>query len=404
MSLTAAIVGAGPAGSTAARLLAERGARVTLFEARRLPRPKLCGGGLTPKAQRLLPTTALATVERRVDRVVLAGPAGVRVSVGDADASIAMVERRELDQALVDAAARAGAVIRDAEPVRDLVADEREIRVATTAATERADVVLLADGEPSRLARLVALASLPRRRALALEVDLPFGPETRRDAATVSYRVHGGYAWCFPKGDHVSVGLATRRREPFERLRAQVSRFCRELGLDPRQGRLRGHWIPAGLRRGPLARGRVLLLGDAAATADPFFGEGISYALASAVVASDTVAAWADGQIRDLRAYDTAVRSILEPGLGRLSVVADLVDRWPTAAVLAVRFWPPILRAAADVVVGRGPWALDARLADARRIIRSGGCDAAAMSSEVCCSRHWRSGPIEEDRGCWATN
>src|SRR5438105_1316760 len=43
------VVGAGPAGSTAARLLAERGARVVLLEARRMPRPKLCGGGLTPK-------------------------------------------------------------------------------------------------------------------------------------------------------------------------------------------------------------------------------------------------------------------------------------------------------------------------------------------------------------------
>lgn len=49
-----AVVGAGPAGTTAARILAERGAEVRLFEARRLPRPKTCGGGLTLKAQRLL--------------------------------------------------------------------------------------------------------------------------------------------------------------------------------------------------------------------------------------------------------------------------------------------------------------------------------------------------------------
>lgn len=60
-----AVVGAGPAGSTAARLLAARGADVALFEARRLPRPKLCGGGLTPKAQRLVPPETLEAIERR---------------------------------------------------------------------------------------------------------------------------------------------------------------------------------------------------------------------------------------------------------------------------------------------------------------------------------------------------
>ena len=58
-----AVIGAGPAGSTAARLLAARGAEVILFEARRLPRPKLCGGGLTPKAQRLVPPEALGAVD-----------------------------------------------------------------------------------------------------------------------------------------------------------------------------------------------------------------------------------------------------------------------------------------------------------------------------------------------------
>jgi folate-dependent tRNA-U54 methylase TrmFO/GidA len=69
-----AVVGAAPASSTAARLLAARGAEVILFEARPLPRAKICGGGLTPKAQRLVPDSALRVVERRVERVELFGP------------------------------------------------------------------------------------------------------------------------------------------------------------------------------------------------------------------------------------------------------------------------------------------------------------------------------------------
>ncbi|HZC31518.1 MAG TPA: geranylgeranyl reductase family protein [Gaiellaceae bacterium] len=371
MSLTAAVVGAGPAGSTAARLLAAQGARVTLFEGRRLPRPKLCGGGLTPKAQRLLPPAVLATVERRVDAVELQAPPGVRVRVADPAASVAMVERREFDTALVDAAADVGAAVRDAEAVVGLSTDGREVTLITTAAREHFDLALLADGEPSRLSHRVGLASAPRCRALAVEVDLPFSRDLRRDVAFVSYRMRGGYAWCFPKGDHANVGLATRRAQPFETLRDALFRFARSLGLDPGEGRIRGHWIPAGLRRGPLARDRILLLGDAAATADPFFGEGISYALASAVVAADAVAAWADGTIPDLCPYDTALRAALGPVLDRLYAVARAVELCPTAAVLGVRFCSLMRQAAADVVTGRGVFAIDARLREAQRVIRS---------------------------------
>ncbi len=338
-----------------------------LYEARRLPRPKLCGGGLTPKAQRLVPAAALATVERRVDTAVLEAPAGVRVRIRDAEASVAMVERDRFDHALAAAAADAGAVVRDGEPVIDLMADERSVRLVTANARETADVVLLADGEPGRLARRVGLASRPRGRALALEVDLPFGPGTPTDAAIVSFRVPGGYAWCFPKGDHVNVGLAAETRSVAP-LREALSRFARHLGLDPAGGRLRGHWIPVGLRRGPLARGRVLLLGDAAAAADPFFGEGIAYAVASATIAADAVGAWAD-RSADLCAYDTAVRAALAPLHERLDATARVVRLAAPAAVLAVRYWPAVLRAAGDVVVGRGRWGLERRIESARGIM-----------------------------------
>src|SRR5215217_6510574 len=66
-----AVVGGGPAGATAARLLAERGARVVLLESRSIPRPKLCGGGLTPKALPYFAGAAAQTIERRIHRIEL---------------------------------------------------------------------------------------------------------------------------------------------------------------------------------------------------------------------------------------------------------------------------------------------------------------------------------------------
>src|SRR4029077_9422361 len=103
-----AVVGAGPAGATAARLLAEQGARVVLFEARRLPLNKLCGVGRPPKALPYLAGDAATTIERQVEYVELAGAGTPPLHLRLPEARIAMVERAPFDHALVEAAARAG--------------------------------------------------------------------------------------------------------------------------------------------------------------------------------------------------------------------------------------------------------------------------------------------------------
>ena len=352
-SLRAVVVGAGPAGSTAARLLAEQGARVELLEARRLPRGKLCGGGLTPKAQALVPASVLATVERRVERVELRRGRLPPLVIHDPEASIAMVERDRFDPALAEAAARAGASIGDAEPVRRIVEDPDGAWVTTDRRRLRADVVVLADGEPSRLARSVGLGAPARRRSLALEVDLPLAAEVPPDLAILAFDVPGGYAWYFPKNGHASVGIGSYRELKAARLRARLEGFSRSLGLDPEAGHVAGHWIPQGLRRGPLASGRIVLAGDTAATADPFFGEGISYAIASGVVAAQTINLFVAGQIADLRPHDRRLRDAIGPALGRLNTLAHAAESSMTLALLGLRFSSSIREAAIDAVAGR---------------------------------------------------
>jgi hypothetical protein len=287
--------------------LAARGAEVVLFKARPLPRAKLCGGGLTPKAQRLVPDTALRTVERRVARVELRGPHFPPIHLADPAAAIAMVERSRFDLALVEAAAAEGV------DVREVWRSASSSNAMTRSASRRDRCAGRPTRSSSRTAspagspRGLGLGGPARRQALALEVDVPFaalGP----DIAVLSYRFAGGYGWYFPKGDHASVGGGSHRRSEFGRLRSDLMSFATGLGLDLGRSRVRGHWIPQGLRAGRLASRRVVLAGDAAGTADALFGECISYAILSGIAAAQTIGDWAQERLTDFTTYDARPR------------------------------------------------------------------------------------------------
>jgi geranylgeranyl reductase family protein len=332
----AIVVGAGPSGSTAARCLAELGARVVLFDRAHFPRDKLCGGGLTPKAIGLVPPLAVARVQRWVERVEIRSRTGT-FEIAESLARVGMVDRRAFDLSLVEAAAAAGVEVREATMVVGAAASDTGVEVVVAGgALERAAALVVADGEPSRLARVLGLASPPVRHILAIEINAPLAPGIGGERAVLGCRVPGGYAWYFPKGDHASIGVGTARADRHSFLRQDLDAFTATLGLTVPRGTVRGHWIPLGLRRGPLAAARVVLAGDAAGAADPLFAEGIAFALATGVLAARSIGQLLDGQAVDLLGYERAVRRTLGPRmreLGGAVRIADLSVSLPLAAL-----------------------------------------------------------------------
>lgn len=371
---TVAVVGGGPAGATAARMLAERGARVICYEARRFPREKPCGGGLTPKSLRLIPEAARRSAVAQVSRTEIS-PGGRGTFVADSSRSaITMVDRSEFDQVMLECAARAGAEIRENVRVRTVVEHERGVVVATGHHRDTFDALIVADGANSGCARALGLAAVGQQRSLALDVEVPAAPDRPADLARLSFSVPGGYAWYFPKGDHASLGVGAKYRPDappwfVDRLKEHLSAFADELSIPLDERRVRGHWIPTGLRRERVSTPRVAFVGDAAGTADPLLCEGISFAIVSAIVAVGTIAEVDAGRVADLRVYDSRLRDLLGPAFRRLNFAAQVAHRAPSLSLFAYRVSGWVQRYADDVIAGSGgPFGFE--LDDAPRIVR----------------------------------
>jgi len=284
----AIVVGAGPAGSTTAYRLARAGARVCMIDRARFPRDKPCGGGLTLRAVRELPVSVEPVVEERVDTIELGFRYSRRWSRRASEPLVLMTQRRRLDAFLADQAAAAGAEFR--EGVKVTAVDPAG---AVTLDGERieADVVVGADGANGVTARSLGLAA--HEHGVALEGNVAYADVARERYAGRAVAelgvVPGGYAWVFPKGDHVNVGVGGWQSEG-PRLRGRLRELCGAYGIDEAAVyELRGHRLPMrGAARRPV-HGRVILVGDAAGLVDPLSGDGMYEAFVSGRLAAETI-------------------------------------------------------------------------------------------------------------------
>jgi geranylgeranyl reductase family protein len=288
------VVGAGPAGSAAALHLAKAGARVLLADKAHFPRDKPCGGGLTGRALRHLPCSVEPVVERVVDRMFVRARYRTTVEHRSSRPLIAMTQRRRLDLHLAEQAASAGAEFRDGTPVSAVEIGEAGVTAAVGASRVNASFLVGADGANGVVAGAVGLGE-GIVRGVALEGNVPWSAFDEAGYSTGAWVelgvVPGGYGWVFPKAEHANLGVGGWMQEG-PRLRGHLDGLAREHGVD---GVLltdvRGHRLPMRALGAPAARGRVLLVGDAAGLVDPLSGDGIYEAFVSARLASEAIVA-----------------------------------------------------------------------------------------------------------------
>lgn len=329
--LPALVVGAGPAGATAARTLALAGIPVTLLDRSAFPRNKPCGGGISIRALTRFPhlDAALSRIpSHRVSRLHLEGPDRASTLIDAREPAALLIRRVEFDALLVDLAVEAGAtLVTGADIVRAREEPDRVVLNARDGRQFEASLVVAADGVHGGIARRLGIHQGWPAASLALDMMEETGRATLRDVDPstlwVAYGYDGrtgprdadgrlleGYAYIFPKLDHVNVGIGyvldQYRRDvdasPYS-LQRQFVESLRDRGIvegESNRKNFTPFLIPVGGPLGAPGRGRVLLAGDAGGFVNGVTAEGIFYAMVSGELAGRAVAETTHDTVRTL--------------------------------------------------------------------------------------------------------
>ena len=304
------IVGAGPAGSSAAYWLAKAGHKVVTVEKKSFPRAKTCGDGLTPRATYWLDQMGLLGGLQEFHRYQglrafgfgrsLEMPWPDHPQYGNIGYT---VTRFDLDQLVANHAQKAGATLvspYEATSV-DILADQVKVEITSKTGdkdTLVARYLLVCEGANSRIGRSLGVSrnrAWPQGMAIRSYWDSPRHDEpwieSHLDICDADGTLLPGYGWIFPLGNgrvNIGVGLLDNKTNTSRLLDAFLQKIAKSWEIDinspttpPTGGRL-----PMGLALGPVCGPNFLVAGDSAGTINPFNGEGIAYAYETGAMAA----------------------------------------------------------------------------------------------------------------------
>lgn len=286
MAWDAIVVGAGPAGISAATAIHHLGGRVLLIDKKKFPRPKACAGMLSPLAithAPFIPTAAICAASS-----LLHWKKNQKIQTFQERNLLS--HRIELDYLMYYQAIHHGIPFQQ-DTLRKIRHYEDKIQLITAQRRLLECKTLIAcDGANSTTRHLLGLPK--PTHAFAIETDIALPCNAQLQAAVFDYdAIPNGYAWWFPKGKISNIGvyihdIALLEKGWEERLR----QFQRAYSLNaPIIGKTKGATIGVYGENTLLSNGSVLFCGDAAGLAIPFTGEGISYAFLSGKLAGQAV-------------------------------------------------------------------------------------------------------------------
>jgi digeranylgeranylglycerophospholipid reductase len=291
-----AVIGAGPAGSMAARHAAGLGRRVCLFERNaRAGFPVRCGEGIGHKSFIARVGSRMEWTRNKITRSVMVSPSGIRVTLGDIGDNY-ILDREKMDGDLAAEAVRAGADLFLSTPIVEIHRIDGGYECRSPDRSWKASIVIIADGVESRAARFLGWNTTLN------PADIEPCAFCRVTSASIDQKscvfyvgnavAPGGYAWIFPRGGceaNVGCGVIGTRSGPGRAKEYLLKFLSKELPGAPVKS-LHCGGAPVARWTRPLVRGGALLVGDAARQVNCISGAGIHYSLFAGKLAGETAA------------------------------------------------------------------------------------------------------------------
>lgn len=304
------VVGAGPAGATAAYQLGKQGRSVLVLERASLPRYKPCGGGISPGVRKWLDLDFTPVINNTVSQVQFTRKLedGVEVQLKNI-APMWMVKRSAFDQFLLEEAQKQGAAVKDNTEVKAIALTNDTWTVTTDQETYTASYIIAADGSAGPMASWLGFKGGEELPAAVLNINTEVPKEKLHTACFEFGLLNNGFIWNFPKTDGYSIsgGYFRGKGKPQE-LKKQLENYATQSGFNLANSQYFESTLKLWNKQQPLHTNRAVIAGEAGGIVDPLIGEGVRPAMFSGLKAAAAIDEALAGNAAALSQYTEIIK------------------------------------------------------------------------------------------------
>lgn len=357
-----AIIGTGPSGAFAAYNLAKKGISTVIIDKETLPRYKICGGGLVYRGRKMLDFSIDEILEGEFNQVdIFVKDKDVHFTPKREMPVISMVMRDTFDELLVKKAQEFGVELLQNSEVKSI--ENGILKFANSDEEIEAKFIIIADGALSPVSKLAGFKDdrllIP---AIEYEIEVP-EEDFERLSKSVRFDIDAapfGYGWCFPKNNHLSVGVGVLKTKAKVKLKDYCESYMKDLGINNIISESAHGFVIPVTPRAELVKGNCFVIGDAAGFADPIVAEGISNALLSGKIIAEAIF---DGNLEVEKTKEKYIEKVNEKLIPELKIGIKLAkffyENTTIRNLFVKKFGALAAERLTDVFLGKSTYPLD---------------------------------------------